>query len=113
MRFEYFIAQRIHFKPSDETQKQSRRVRPAVRIATIGIALGLAVMMIAIGVVTGFKKEVREKVIGFGNGLFPFFLRKLQRFELDPVKHPGIFQNRLIAETRDVGKDAGDRGGNV
>lgn len=37
-----------------------------MRIATIGIALGMAVMIIAIGTVTGFQNEIREKVLGFG-----------------------------------------------
>ena len=40
---------------------------PAVRIAVIGIALGLAVMILAVAIVVGFKKEVRNKVIGFGS----------------------------------------------
>jgi lipoprotein-releasing system permease protein len=38
----------------------------AVRIASAGIALGLATMILSVAVVTGFKKEVRDKVIGFG-----------------------------------------------
>ena len=32
----------------------------------IGIALGLAVMILSVAIVIGFKKEVRNKVIGFG-----------------------------------------------
>lgn len=40
---------------------------PAVRIAMIGIALGLAVMILSVAIVIGFKKEVRNKVIGFGS----------------------------------------------
>lgn len=38
-----------------------------MRIATIGIALGIAVMILSIGIVTGFQHEVREKVLGFGS----------------------------------------------
>jgi len=37
-----------------------------IRIALSGIALGLTVMIISVAVVTGFKKEIRNKVIGFG-----------------------------------------------
>lgn len=33
----------------------------------IGIALGLAVMILSVAIVIGFKKEVRNKVIGFGS----------------------------------------------
>ena len=40
---------------------------PAVRIAFVGVALGLAVMILSVAIVIGFKKEVRNKVIGFGS----------------------------------------------
>jgi len=40
--------------------------RPAVRIAIIGIALGLSVMIVSVAVVIGFKNEIRSKTIGFG-----------------------------------------------
>ncbi|MDO9153890.1 MAG: ABC transporter permease [Paludibacter sp.] len=61
MNIEYFIAKRIHFQ-----QGKKNVSRPAVRIAIIGIALGLAVMIIAVAVVVGFKQEIRNKTIGFG-----------------------------------------------
>lgn len=35
------------------------------RIATVSIAISTAVMVIALAIVTGFKKEIREKVTGF------------------------------------------------
>jgi len=63
MNLELFIAKKIHF--SKEAGKQI--TPPAVRIAMIGIALGLAIMMLSIAIIVGFKKEVRNKVIGFGS----------------------------------------------
>ncbi len=63
MRLEYFIAKKIQF-----SQDGSRQVTPpAVRIAMAGIALGLAVMILSVAIIVGFKKEVRNKVIGFGS----------------------------------------------
>lgn len=62
MNVELFIAKKIHF--SKEGDKQV--TPPAVRIAMIGIALGLAVMILSVAIIVGFKKEVRNKVIGFG-----------------------------------------------
>ncbi len=41
--------------------------RPAIHIATIGVATGLAVMIITVSVVLGFKHSIRDKVIGFGS----------------------------------------------
>ncbi len=40
--------------------------RPIVSIAIAGIALGMAVMILSMAIVTGFKTEVRNKVTGFG-----------------------------------------------
>lgn len=63
MNLELFIARKIHFGPKADRQATP----PAIRIATIGIALGLAVMILSVAIVIGFKKEVRNKVIGFGS----------------------------------------------
>jgi lipoprotein-releasing system permease protein len=57
-----FIASRM--LRHDDRQRMSR---PVVRIATTGIAVGMALMIVAIAVVRGFQEEVRNKVIGFGS----------------------------------------------
>jgi len=59
---EFFIAKRI-ISGSGENKKISK---PIISIAIIGIALGLAVMILSVAIVTGFKNEIRNKVIGFG-----------------------------------------------
>ena len=64
MNLELFIAKRIHFGKGGEIQKVSP---PAIRIATIGVALGLSVMILAVAIVIGFKKEIRDKIIGFNS----------------------------------------------
>ena len=61
--YERFIASRLNRRSGAEGESMSR---PAVRVAITGMALGLAVMLIAVAVVTGFKREVRAQVIGFG-----------------------------------------------
>ena len=58
-----FIARRIN--TSDN--KRQEVSRPAIRIATIGVAIGLAVMIITVSVVFGFKHTIRDKVVGFGS----------------------------------------------
>ena len=63
MNLELFIARKIHF-----SKEGNRQVTPpAVRIAIVGVALGLAGMILSVAIVIGFKKEVRNKVIGFGS----------------------------------------------
>ena len=63
MNFPLFIAKRI-FSDKGDRRKVSR---PAIRIATVGVAIGLAVMIVTVSVVLGFKHTVRDKVVGFGS----------------------------------------------
>lgn len=63
MNLPYFLAHRIYAQ-NDDKRKVSR---PAIRIATIGVAIGLAVMIVSVCVVLGFKHAIRDKVIGFGS----------------------------------------------
>lgn len=80
MSIEYFIAKRIHFQ-----QGRKNVSRPAVRIAIIAIALGMAVMIVAVSVVTGFKQEVRNKVVGFGGHVRISNYDSNNTFETNPV----------------------------
>lgn len=59
MKFELFITRHIIGKEKENLS------RPAVRIGIISIALGLSVMILAIAILTGFQKEIRDKVSGF------------------------------------------------
>lgn len=63
MNLPLFLARRI-YSNHDSRRKVSR---PAIRIATAGVAIGLAVMIISVCVVIGFKHSIRDKVIGFGS----------------------------------------------
>ncbi|MCY1722400.1 ABC transporter permease [Prolixibacteraceae bacterium Z1-6] len=63
MNTELFISRRLFFDKANKNLLSQR----IIRIALAGIALGLAVMIIAVAVVTGFKNEIRNKVVGFGS----------------------------------------------
>ncbi len=63
MSFASFIAARISFKSKRTFSKL------IVRIAIIGIMLGLGVMMLSLAVVRGFKQEIREKIRGFAGDI--------------------------------------------
>ncbi len=82
MNLELFIARRIYFSKSDGSRKAAP---PAVRIAIIGIALGLAVMILSVAIVIGFKKEVRNKVIGFGSHIQITNLDSNSSYESTPI----------------------------
>ena len=63
MNLPFFLASRIN-KDHTATRKVSR---PAIKIGMWGVAIGLAVMIISVCVVIGFKHTIRDKVIGFGS----------------------------------------------
>ena len=63
MNVEYFIVKRL----IGAKEGNNRLSRPIIRIAILAIALSVAVMLISIGVVKGFKKDIADKVIGFGS----------------------------------------------
>lgn len=111
MNISSFISNRI-LKSSDK----GRISRPIVRIATAGIAVGVAMMLISLAIVNGFQKEIREKVIGFGShfqitGNERNFSRDSQRLLFDPevyqtlkntagVRHVQVFATKPgIVET--------------
>lgn len=81
MSLSLFIARRI-YRESDGGKQVSR---PAVIIAMAGIAIGLAVMIIAVAVVIGFKSEVRNKVIGFGSHIQITNLDAVNSYETHPI----------------------------
>ena len=63
MNFPLYIAKKIYNDQGDKRKVS----RPAIRIATIGVAIGLAVMIVTVSVVLGFKHTIRDKVVGFGS----------------------------------------------
>ena len=63
MNFPLFIARKIYSDKGDKRKVS----RPAMQIATLGVAIGLAVMIVTVSVVLGFKHTIRDKVIGFGS----------------------------------------------
>ena len=63
MKFSFFVARR--FFKSMGTDK-TRASRLTVTIATAGVAVGLAVMLLTVCIILGFKSEITKKVEGFG-----------------------------------------------
>ena len=63
MNLPFFIAKRIYSSQGDKRKVS----RPAIRIATLGVGVGLAVMIVTVSVVLGFQHTIRDKVVGFGS----------------------------------------------
>ena len=81
MNWKLFVAHRIY-----RSNEGGREVsKPAVRIAMWGIAVGLAVMIVAVAVVIGFKHEVRDKVVGIGSDITVTNFDAQKSYETVPV----------------------------
>lgn len=91
MSLELFIARRIYFNREEGQQATP----PVVRIAMIGIALGLAVMILSVAIVIGFKKEIRNKVIGFGSHIQITNLDNNSSYESTPIRVSDTLLNQL------------------
>lgn len=81
MNTELFISNRLFFDKSNK-HFLSQRI---LRIALFGIALSLAVMIVSVAVITGFKSQIRNKVIGFGSHIQIINFNARNTFELPPV----------------------------
>lgn len=81
MHFPLFIAKRLYNEQGDKRKVS----RPAIHIATAGVAIGLAVMIMSVCVVLGFKHTIRDKVIGFGSHIQVADFLTLQQLEQYPI----------------------------
>lgn len=81
MNWKLFVARRIYGSQEGEKEVSG----PAVLIATWGIAIGLAVMIVAVAVVIGFKHQVRNKVVGIGSDITITHFDAQKSYETVPV----------------------------
>ena len=95
MSLPLFIARRI-YTSGDAGRKVSR---PAIRIATAGVAIGLAVMIVSVAIVFGFKHTIRDKVVGFGSHVTVGNFMALHGREARPV----CMSDSMMAVLRSVG----------
>ncbi len=75
-----------------------------IRIALFGVALGIAVMIISVAVITGFKSEIRNKVTGFGAHIQILNYNARNSFEIPPVSvnQPFLKQLHEIQEIKSI-----------
>jgi len=89
--FETYIAKRLFF--SKNTNKQIST--SPLKIAVGGIAVGIAVMILSVAIVTGFSAQVRGKVIGFGSHLTITNLDNNNSLETNPISNTQAFLPEL------------------
>ena len=92
------MARRLYDSQSTGMQDGSTAVRgssrSAITIATTGVALGLAIIIIALSVVLGFKSEVQNKVTGIGSHIRVLNYESLYRSDSQPI----VISDSLVHE---------------
>lgn len=88
--FTWFIAKRLYFH-SDGSRRVSHL---AMQIATAGVAIGLAVMLVSVAIVLGFQKEIESKVLGFGSHIQVINYESLSSEEYKPI----VVDSQLVIE---------------
>ena len=116
-----FLAKRF-FKPRySESEARQRRgaSSSAIGIATAGVAVGLAVMLITICVVKGFQNEVRNTIVGFASHIEIMDPRSYATPEAYPLvtspqmvnevkKAPGVVHVQRVSEKMGIFKTEND-----
>ncbi len=68
---------------------------PVIRIAIVSVALGLAVMIVSVAIVTGFQKQIRDKIVGFGSHIQVAKFDSNNSFEFEPISKSLAFYHQL------------------
>lgn len=89
-----FLAKRFFLKGDVNNENRRKASAPAIVIATAGIAIGLAVMLISVCIVRGFQNEVRNKLAGFTSHIEIVD----QRIYSSPENYPLITDQALIQQ---------------
>ena len=96
MNTSLFIAKRLF----TAKENNNNYTRPIIRIAILAIALSMTVMLLSIAIVTGFKQQIRDKVIGFGSHIQITAYTDNQSYETEPIS---ILQDFYPDITNDEG----------
>ena len=91
MNISFFLARRFFKTPG----KGKRISGTTLHIATAGVAAGLAVMIISVCVVLGFKNEIRAKVVGFGAHIEVLDMNAIGQPQYFPIAPSDTLLNRI------------------
>ena len=89
----YFLAKRF-FRGHTNTKRGASK--PAIRVAICGIALGLAVMLLSVSVLAGFKEELTKKITGFAAEIEVLNLATLQLPDAHPISLPPYIEEKIL-----------------
>jgi lipoprotein-releasing system permease protein len=68
---------------------------PVIKVATLGISIGMVVMILSLAIGTGFKREIRNKIVGFGSHIQIINYDFNSSFETNPIRRDSAFVNEI------------------
>ena len=91
MNFTYHLSKKL-------IPKDGQRIsRPIVIISIISVALGVCILILAFAVTSGFKSEIRGKIIGFGSHIEVVNFDNNNSYESIPIRSDFDFYNDIRA----------------
>lgn len=79
MNTEFFVARRL------SSLKKGSFSRPIVAVSIASVALGIAIMIVSVAILTGFQMQIREKVSGFNGHIRITRFNENDSFEPTPL----------------------------
>lgn len=81
LNLELYIARRLFRKG------KGTFTRPILNISVASVALGIAVLILAVSILKGFQYEIREKIIGFGAHIQVSYFDNNSSYEVNPIRY--------------------------
>ncbi len=91
MNIEYFIAKKLFIAK----ENNNSYTKPILRIAIFAVTLSVAVMLISLMIVNGFKNDISSKVIGFGSHIVITKFSNNQSYESEPISTNQNFLSKI------------------
>lgn len=90
MDLNLFIARRLFRKG------KGTFTRPIINISVGSVAMGIAVLILAVAILKGFQKEIREKIIGFGAHIQVSWYDNNSSFEVEPILYDTALVEQIL-----------------
>ena len=77
--------------------KENRFSKPIVTISVCSVALGVCVLILVFAITTGFRKEIRDKIIGFGSHVEISYNDNNESYKKTPIDKEPAYLSAITA----------------
>ncbi len=68
---------------------------PVIKVSTTGIIIGMVVMIVSMAIGSGFKREIRNKIVGFGSHVQVVNYDYNSSYETNPIQRDSTFVDQI------------------